>query len=84
MWEAWAHLTHSVQTGENAFRHVHGRSNFEHRSLRPAEQAIFDQAMSGGSRGLSGAVMRTLDTIRDRVGVRYPGEEADGLAVTPA
>ena len=61
MWEAWAHLLHSVRTGENAFRHVHGRSNFEYRSLRPAEQAIFDQAMSGGSRGLSSAVMQALD-----------------------
>ncbi|MGA5050738.1 Gfo/Idh/MocA family protein [Streptomyces cellulosae] len=30
------------------------------------------------------AVMRTLDAIRDRVGVRYPGEEAGGPAVTPA
>ncbi len=35
------------------------------------------------------AVMRTLDAIRDRVGVRYPGEAAgrvaaDGAAVTPA
>ena len=61
MWEAWAHLLHSVRTGENAFRHVHGRSNFEYRSLRPEEQAIFDQAMSGGSRGLSSAVMQALD-----------------------
>ena len=61
MWEAWAHLLYSVRTGENAFRHVHGRSNFEYRSLRPAEQAIFDQAMSGGSRGLSSAVMQALD-----------------------
>ena len=61
MWEAWAHLLHSVRTGENAFRHVHGRSNFEYRSLKPAEQAIFDQAMSGGSRGLSSAVMQALD-----------------------
>ena len=61
MWEAWAHLLHSVRTGENAFRHVHGRSNFEYRSLTPEEQTIFDQAMSGGSRGLSSAVMQALD-----------------------
>ncbi|MFI1956763.1 Gfo/Idh/MocA family protein [Streptomyces althioticus] len=30
------------------------------------------------------AVMRTLDAIRDRVGVRYPGEEVNAAAVTPA
>jgi predicted dehydrogenase len=31
------------------------------------------------------AVMRTLDAIRDRVGVRYPGEDTSSdLAVTPA
>ena len=29
--------------------------------------------------------MRTLDAIRERVGVRYPGEDASlDLAVTPA
>ncbi|MFJ9818052.1 Gfo/Idh/MocA family protein [Streptomyces sp. NPDC101151] len=30
------------------------------------------------------AVMRTLDTIRERIGVRYPGEVAPGEAVTVA
>ncbi|KES07404.1 oxidoreductase [Streptomyces toyocaensis] len=30
------------------------------------------------------AVMRTLDTIRERVGVRYPGEATGTLGVTPA
>ncbi|GHH22671.1 Gfo/Idh/MocA family protein [Streptomyces lanatus] len=30
------------------------------------------------------AVMRTLDAIRDRVGVRYPGEDAEAVALTPA
>ncbi|NUS79443.1 MAG: gfo/Idh/MocA family oxidoreductase, partial [Streptomyces sp.] len=29
------------------------------------------------------AVMRTMDAVRERIGVRYPGEVA-GEAVTPA
>ena len=88
MWEAWAHLMHSVRTGENAFRHVHGMSNFEYRLLRPDEQSIFDQAMSGGSRGLSSAIMQACDFSRFRTLVDVGGGEgallADILSAYPA
>jgi hypothetical protein len=36
-WYAWAHLLHSVRTGENAFRHVHGTGNFDYLSRHPEE-----------------------------------------------
>jgi hypothetical protein len=61
LWGAWAHLLHSVRTGQNAFRHLHGTSNFEYRSRHPEEQAIFDRAMSAGSRRHSAAVLAAYD-----------------------
>ena len=56
-----AHLLHSVRTGENAFRHLHGRSNFEYRTEHAEEQAIFDRAMSASSRRSSAAVLSAFD-----------------------
>ena len=46
-WQAWAHLLHSVRTGENAFHHVHGADVWEYRAQHPEEGAIFDRAMTG-------------------------------------
>jgi hypothetical protein len=60
-WTPWAHLLHSVRTGENAFRHVHGSGNFDYLSRHPEEQAIFDRAMSAISRRLSPAVLAAYD-----------------------
>ena len=45
-WQAWASLLHSVRTGENAFRHVHGADVWEYRARHPEESAIFDRAMT--------------------------------------
>jgi O-methyltransferase domain/Dimerisation domain len=50
--EAWSALEHSIRTGENAFRHVHGTDVWSYRAERPDESAIFDRAMqslTGGS-----------------------------------
>jgi O-methyltransferase domain/Dimerisation domain len=44
-WAAWGDLAHSVQTGANAFQHVHGTDVWTHRSTRPEEGAMFDRAM---------------------------------------
>jgi hypothetical protein len=45
MWGAWAHLLHTVQTGENAFRHLHGKDTWQFRADNAEESAIFDAAM---------------------------------------
>jgi hypothetical protein len=45
-WRAWGHLLHSVETGENAFRSLHGVDVWEYRSGRPEESAVFDRAMA--------------------------------------
>jgi hypothetical protein len=43
---AWAHLLHTVRTGENAFASVHGATVWEYRARHPDDGAIFDQAMT--------------------------------------
>jgi hypothetical protein len=51
-WQAWSHLLHSVRTGENAFRQVHGTDVWAYRSEHAEEGAIFDRAMTAISRGV--------------------------------
>jgi hypothetical protein len=55
-WNSWGALLHSVRTGENAFRHVHGETIWEWRAARPEEQAVFDGAMAAQT----GAVITDL------------------------
>lgn len=55
-WDSWGALLHSVRTGENAFRHLHGESVWEYRAARPEEQAVFDGAMAA----LTGAANRSF------------------------
>ncbi len=57
--DSWNGLLHSVRTGENAFRHVHGTSVWEYRARHPEESAIFDRAMTDLSRR---ELQRLLDT----------------------
>jgi len=50
-WQAWGHLLHSVRTGENAFRDLHGQSVWDYREENPYESAIFDRAMASTTFG---------------------------------
>ena len=58
---AWGHLLHSIQTGENAFQHVHGVNVWEYRARSPEAGAIFDRAMTGLSRSVTDAVLNAYD-----------------------
>jgi hypothetical protein len=60
-WQAWGALLHSVRTGENAFRHVHGTDSWSYRAQRPELSASFDQAMTDLSRQVSAAVLAVYD-----------------------
>ena len=60
-WQAWSGLLHSVRTGENAFRHVHGTDVWTYRSIRPDESAVFDRAMTSLSRRSSAALLAAYD-----------------------
>jgi hypothetical protein len=48
-WASWGELLHSIRTGVTAFPKVHGMSNWEYRKHHPAEQAIFDAAMTANT-----------------------------------
>ncbi|HEX7311682.1 MAG TPA: methyltransferase [Gaiellaceae bacterium] len=63
-WNAWAHLLHSVQTGENAFRSVHGTTVWEYRADHPEESAIFDGAMTSLTRRVNSALLESYDFER--------------------
>ncbi|MDX6438189.1 MAG: hypothetical protein QOF45_772 [Gaiellaceae bacterium] len=63
-WQAWAGLLHSVRTGENAFRHVHGQDVWSYRAERPEENAIFDGAMQSRTRASNAALVAEFDFSR--------------------
>ena len=56
-WRAWGALLHSVKTGENAFRAVHGTDVWQYRAEHPEQNAIFNAAMTGNSRRVDSAVV---------------------------
>ncbi|WP_448628263.1 methyltransferase [Geodermatophilus sp. URMC 64] len=58
---AWTALADSVRTGDNAFARVHGTSVWEFRARRPAEQEIFDRAMTSLSAAVADAVAASYD-----------------------
>jgi hypothetical protein len=60
-WHTWAGLLHSVRTGENAFRSLHGQSVWEYRAERPEESALFDDAMTSVTRAVDGAIVAGYD-----------------------
>ena len=60
-WRAWGALLHSVRTGENAFRHVHGADPWTYRATHPEEAAIFDRAMADLTRRSHASVMAAYD-----------------------
>jgi hypothetical protein len=60
-WAAWAELTYSVKTGNNAFRKVHGKSVYESVAANPAVAAIFGRAMTGMTTQLTDSIVSAYD-----------------------
>jgi hypothetical protein len=60
-WESWGNLLHSVRTGENAFRHVHGIDVWGYRAQHPGESEAFDRAMAALTSTESIAFLDTVD-----------------------
>jgi hypothetical protein len=60
-WQAWGHLLHSVQTGENAFQNLNGTDVWQFRAEHPEYGATFDRAMTQLSRGGAEAVIGAYD-----------------------
>lgn len=72
-WQAWSGLTHSVRTGENAFRHIHATDVWSYRASRADESAVFDRAMTALSRRSSAALIAAYDFGRFRTVVDVGG-----------
>ena len=60
-WQTWGHLVHSVRTGENAFRAIHGMGSWEYRRRHPEQAALFQAAMTANSRRIDRAVVEACD-----------------------
>jgi O-methyltransferase/methyltransferase family protein len=72
-WAAWGALAHTVATGENAFRHVHGEDVWRYRETRPEESAVFDRAMESTTHGATESVLEAFDFGRFRLIVDVAG-----------
>jgi len=63
-WNAWGALLHSVRTGDNAFRAVHGMDAWEHRKSHAETASAFNRAMSDNTRWAAEAIASVYDFRR--------------------
>jgi hypothetical protein len=61
IWNAWGNLLHSVRTGENAFKHVHGTDVWSYRNEHPEDGEIFDRAMNDLTVHINKAILDAYD-----------------------
>ena len=60
-YQAWGNVLHSVRTGETAFDQQFGMSYFDYLAKHPEADQVFNQAMSGYTTQLVGAVLDAYD-----------------------
>ncbi|MFN8469681.1 MAG: methyltransferase [Caldilineaceae bacterium] len=60
-YRAWGDMLHSVQTGKTAFERQFGTSYFAYLAQHPAANHVFNEAMSGYTMQLVGAVVDAYD-----------------------
>ena len=60
-YRAWGDFLHSVQTGETAFEKHFGTSYFAYLAQHPEADRVFNQAMTGYTTQLVGAVVKAYD-----------------------
>jgi hypothetical protein len=56
-WRAWGDLPHAVRTGQSAFEHLYGMTNFGYWAQHPEAEAIFDHAMTSRGAAQNAAVV---------------------------
>ena len=61
---AWNSLLHSAMTGETAFNHVFGMSQWEHRAHHPELNEYFNEWIRRGTTRAAGAVLDAYDFSR--------------------
>jgi O-methyltransferase/methyltransferase family protein len=72
-WRAFEQLGHSIRTGETAFDHVWGMSNFEYWANNPEISKIHDEAMAGFTAMETGRVLAAYDFSQFRTIVDVGG-----------
>ena len=72
-WRAFEQLSHSVRTGEPAFDHVWGISNFEYWARNPDVSKIHDEAMAGLTATEAARVLAAYDFSQFRTIVDVGG-----------
>jgi hypothetical protein len=80
LWQTWGDLLHSVQTGENAFRHRHGTSIWDFRARHPDAGAVFHAAMSAQTARANQSLLDGFDFGRFSTVVDVGGGRGDFLA----
>jgi hypothetical protein len=60
-YRAWGDMLHSVRTGEPAFEHHFGMGVFEYFAQNSEASAVFNEAMTGWTAQLAGAVVDSYD-----------------------
>jgi hypothetical protein len=78
--QAWAGLSGSVRTGDNAFVQVHGTSSWAYRNAHPEELALFDRAMVSLTSAVTEGVAAAYDFGRFAVVVDVGGGHGGLLA----
>lgn len=63
-WGSWGNLLQSIKSGGSAVGFTYGTDAWTYRKEHPAEQAIFDSAMTGNSRSEAEAVLEAYDFNR--------------------
>jgi len=74
-YRAYGALSHTVATGETAFRHVHGMSLFEYLANHPDEARMFDRRMTNFSSAEIPQIVEAYDFSRARTVVDVGGGE---------
>jgi len=59
--KAWGNLLHAVRTGEIAFDNLFGQSAWEYYAENPEDAAVFNDAMTGLTEMVNGAVVPAYD-----------------------
>ena len=60
-WQTWGNLVHSVRSGENAFKAIHGVDSWEYRRRHPEQAALFQAAMTANSQRIDRAIVAACD-----------------------
>lgn len=77
--DTFSAVTHTLRTGESAFRHLHGTRIYEYLEQHPAEADLYDKAMADLARPVAGALADAYDFAAVRSVVDIGGNSGELL-----